>query len=435
MEGLIERDLKHVWHPCSQMKDFETCAPFIVYEASGSILQTNKGPLIDAISSWWCKSLGHRHPEIMAAIKEQLEQFEHVIGANTTHKKMVDFSEKLAQITGNQHVFFASDGSCAVEIALKLALHAWRLKNKPHKNQFFSLSNSYHGETIATLSVSDVGMYKAPFNGYGLNCHFIKNIPYVIGEEDPMWSDCDVIWENIKSQLDQHKDSVCALVVEPLIQGAGGMKVYSQHFLKKLAIYCKENEIFLISDEIMTGLCRTGKWLSADHAGVQADMICLSKGLTSGTVPISCVSITHDIYKLFYDDYETGKAFLHSHTYSGNALGVSAALATLHIMEKDDICSKANTMGLLLQKHMSHIANQTNKLTNIRGLGGMVAADLTDCGNQRMGYKIYQEALNQGAFLRPLGNTLYWFPPLNSDEQTISNLAKITLQSIESAYS
>lgn len=432
---LIQRDLNHIWHPCSQMKDFEQCPPLIVHQAKGGYLETDRGLMIDAISSWWCKSLGHGHPEIQNAIQAQLNQFEHVISANTTHETIVALAERLTEITQKQHVFFASDGSCAVEIALKLALHAKQLQGESHRHEFIALKNGYHGETLGTLSVSDLGLYKAPFHQFGLSCHFLQNIPYVSSQLDPLWSDCEPYWSQSLNALNALKNQICAIIVEPIVQGAGGMRCYSADYLRKLADWAHEHDIYFIADEIMTGLGRTGKWLACDHAGIQADMVCLSKGLTSGTLPLSCVSIDHKIYELFYDDYTMGKSFLHSHTYSGNPLAVSAALATLNIMSRDNINQKAEALGQLMRSHFTEIANQTNKLSNIRSIGAWVAGDLdTPDQSSRVGFQFYQAALNQGAYIRPLGNTLYWFPPLNTDKTTIEKLSEATLQAIHQTY-
>lgn len=431
---LIDRDLKHIWHPCTQMKDFESHPPLIIKQAQGSYIESDKGLLIDGISSWWCKSLGHKHPQVIAAISEQLNQFEHVISANTTHPKLIELGEQLAKITKKQHAFFASDGSSAVEIALKLALHANHIKGTPCKNQFIALKNGYHGETLACLSVSDLGIYKAPYPSTLLETHILNSIPYVSGIDDPLWSDCSSIWANIETQLDQLAEHVCAVILEPIIQGAGGMLCYSADFLKRIASWAKKNKIFLIADEIMTGIGRTGKWLACEHAAVDPDIICLSKGLTSGSIPFSCIMIDHSIFELFYNDYDPLKSFLHSHTYSGNSLGVSAALATIKIIQDEDIMSHSNIIGEYMLKCMRAIAQQTGKLSRVRGIGALVAADVEPIKNQRISILLAQHAQSLGALLRPIGNTLYWLPPLNTSKEIIGKLSEITLHSIEAVY-
>ncbi len=435
MTSLIQRDLKHIWHPCSQMKDFEQYPPFVINHAKGSYLYTDKGPIIDAISSWWCKSLGHGHPAVIQAIQAQLNCFEHVIGANTTHPKLVELAEKLTEITGKQHSFFASDGSSAVEIAMKLTLHAHQLKGNPERQHFIALQNGYHGETLGTISVSDLGIYKEPFKGFGLTCHMLHSIPYVNDKTDPLWTNCEANWPVILKQLESFKSTASAIILEPIVQGAGGMRCYSADFLQRLAQFAKANDIYFIADEIMTGIGRTGEWLACDHSSINPDIICLSKGLTSGSLPFSCTLIDHAIFDLFYNDYSSGRSFLHSHTYSNNALAASAALATLQTMEAENINQQATELGAVMKRTFSEVARQSGQLGPVRSCGAIVAADLKPHPTEkRIGYALSQAALNRGALLRPIGNTLYWLPPLTTDEQTIGKLAEITLDSIHDVY-
>lgn len=433
IEQLIARDLRHIWHPCMAMKDFEQSPPIVIERAQGSYLYTNHGPLIDAISSWWCKSLGHGHPKVLSAIKTQMDRFEHVISATTTHPVLVDLAEQLSSITKKQHIFFASDGASAVEIAMKLCIHSMVLKGFKNKNQFIALKNGYHGETLGTMSVSDLGLYKAPYKDFGVPCHFVEP-PYLNERSDPLWTNCEAHWQEIEKQLEQIKENVCAIILEPIVQGAGGMLCYSADFLQKLARWGKANNIYLITDEIMTGLGRTGTWLAAEHASIEADLICLSKGLTSGSIPFSCVMIDHQLFELFYTDYNLSKSFLHSHTYSGNSLAVSAALATIKVMHEEEIIPYTKQLGSIMFKHLQNVAQLSGKLTNVRGIGPLVAADLISHDNRRVGNELSQHALKLGALIRPLGNTLYWLPPLNTDEKIIERLAEITLNSINLAY-
>ncbi len=433
-EQLIARDLQHVWHPCSQMKHFAKCPPLVVEKAQGNYLYTNQGQLIDAISSWWCKSLGHGHPAVLQAIKAQMQRFEHVIGANTTHPVLVELAEELSAISGKQHVFFASDGSSAVEIALKLALHAQQVKGKPHKNEFIALKNGYHGETFATMSVSDLALYKEPYAAFNLPCHFIQDIPYLPNRHHSLWKDCDAHWQHVAAQLAPLHDNACAIILEPIVQGANSMRCYSAAFLQRLARWAKEHDVYLIADEIMTGIGRTGKWLACDHAAIQADLICLSKGLTAGTLPLSCVMVDHAVFELFYGDYGIAQSFLHSHTYSANPLAVSAALATLQTMHAECIIEGVQELEQHLHYYFNQVATACGKLTNIRGIGGLIAADLDHESHPTIGEAVYQQGLKYGALLRPLGNTLYWLPPLNTSREVIEKLAEITVKSIKAAY-
>lgn len=436
MNGLIEKDLRHIWHPCSQMKDYETFKPLIVRRASGAYIELADGSkIIDAISSWWCKSLGHGHPHLKQALLDQLEKFEHIIFANTTHEVIVKLSEKLAGLTKTLNkVLYASDGSCAVEIALKMSLHARQITAETERRQFMALSNGYHGETLLALSASDVGIYRDPYKELLIDVHFLKNIPYVNNKSAPLWNDCSACWPFIESELERHAKTLTAIIVEPIVQGAGGMRIYASDFLNRLRRWTKQHNIHLIADEIMTGLGRTGLPLACHHAGIEPDFICLGKGLTGGFLPLSAVLTSDAIYKLFYDDYAKGKSFLHSHTHAGNALAASVALATLNILESENIYQQVAGNETFLAELMQDIALSTNKLTNVRHIGAIAAADLTPAfPEQRLGYMVYQHAVRLGALLRPLGNTIYWSPPLNTDKQTLIKLADITKKALLAA--
>ncbi|MCH9757226.1 MAG: adenosylmethionine--8-amino-7-oxononanoate transaminase [Gammaproteobacteria bacterium] len=431
-KDLLQRDAAHIWPPCTPLAPEVDIPRLVVERAEGSYLYTKQGPVIDAVSSWWCKALGHRPKPVIEAIEAQLGQFEHVIGANTTYPAQVELAEKLSELTQKQHVFFASDGSCAVEIALKLAVHVMQLRGMSERREFITLSNSYHGETLATLSVSDVGMYKQPFEGMGPICHVLHDLPYVSGVEDPLWHDCGAMWPAILAQLEAIKAHVCGVIVEPLLQGAGGMKVYSADFLRRLSAWAKQNDCYLIADEIMTGLGRTGRTLASMHANISPDFICLSKTLTAGTMPLSCTLIDAAIYDVF--EANPNDPFLHSHTYTGHALGVAAALASLECLEAIKANQKADALGEYMSACFKQIAAETGRITNIRVLGGMVAGDLVVPDNQVMGRQLSRAALARGALLRPLGNTVYWFPPLTTDKKTIDALAAITEEAIHTIF-
>lgn len=431
-KNLIAQDLKHIWHPCSQMKDYETFKPIIVESAKGSYINLNDGTkIIDAISSWWCKPLGHNHPRIKKALIQQADKFEHVILANTTNSTLVNFSEKLASVIPSlSKILFAGDGSCAVEMALKLSVHAHLIQGKTKKTKFACLSNAYHGETVGTLSVSDIGIYKKYYKSMMFDVYVINNIPYVSGTNDPLWNDCSEHWQKIKLYLEQHKDTISAVIIEPILQGAGGMKIYSADLLKKLRNWTKENGIYLIADEILTGLGRTGKMLACQHANIEPDFLCLSKGLTAGWLPCSVTMTSDAVYNLFYDDYENGNNFLHSHTHSGNALALAVASEVLDVLEEELYCQKAQELEKKMRFAFEEIAENTKKLKNIRAIGGAVAADLICPENSRTGYEIYKVAVKKGALLRPLGNTIYWFLPLNIDDEDLAQLKHITRDAI-----
>jgi adenosylmethionine-8-amino-7-oxononanoate aminotransferase len=420
--------LQHVWHPCSQKKNYKD-AKLMVSNAGGSYLTLANGQkIIDAISSWWCKSLGHNHPRLKQALINQIDKFEHTILANTTNETIVKLSEKLATLMPNLNkVFYASDGSSAIEIAMKMSLHTRQIQGNDKKLNFISLQNSYHGETIGALSLSDIGVYRKPYQSLLFNCHFISNVPYVLDSSDPLWDDCSAIWQQIEDSLKPFENSTTAIIVEPIVQGAAGMKIYSRDFLRRLYQWSQAHGVHFIADEIMTGIGRTGKMLACEHANIVPDFICLSKGLTSGWLPLSAVITNDEIYNYFHKSENPEDSFLHSHTYCGNALAAAVALEVLHIIEEDNILVHANELGAQMHKAMWDIQLNTNKIENIRQIGAIVAADLIcERTDNRVGFELAKKMIELGALLRPIGNTIYWCPPLNMDFKTLEELKDIT---------
>ena len=424
---------QHLWLPCAQINDHETFFPLNIKKAYGSYIELHNGnKIIDAISSWWCKSLGHGHPRLKEAMIKQIDKFEHVIQADTINETIIEPSRKLTNLTSFLNkVFYAGDGSTAVEIALKMSLHAHKNQGNNKRTKFLALKNGYHGETLGALSVSDLNQYKAPYKEILFDVQFIPDVPYLNNKTNPLWFDCSREWEQTVQFLDQYAETACAIIVEPIVQGVAGMKIYSPDFLKRLRVWSKENNIYLIADEIMTGLGRTGKMLACEHANIEADFICLSKGLTSGWLPFSAVLTTDDIYQLFYDDHHKGKSFLHSNTYCGNPLAASIAIEVLNILKEENLCQKAEALGKEMLRMMNNIAESTGLITNVRGIGAIVAADLVNSkANPRLGHEVYKQAVAMGALLRPLGNTIYWQPPLNTSLNTLDELQNITQKAI-----
>ena len=437
-KSLKERDLNALWHPCSQMKDYEDFPLVEVKSASGSVIQTDSGECIDIISSWWCKSLGHRHPKIISAVKEQLDSFEHVILANTTNEPIVLLCEKLLSFCpGYDKIFFCDSGSDSVEIGMKMALQYHLQTGNPQKTEFMSLENGYHGETILTLAAGDCGLYGKPFESIMPKVGKIKNIPYVYSYKE--WPNSELTegeWSQIEAQLDSKKSVLAGIVLEPVLQGAGGMLLYKPQFLKKLKSWCEVNNVLLIADEILTGMGRLGYARACDMAGVVPDISVFSKGLTSGFSPLACVLTTNEIFEAFYDDYETGKAFMHSNTYCGNAVGVAAANAALDIYREESVFQRVQDGSKLLIELFEEISEATGLIKNIRCQGFVIAAELTDKqgrefdSSKRIGFKIYKECMKKGLLMRPLGNTIYFLPPLNTPETVLRRASAIAVESI-----
>jgi adenosylmethionine-8-amino-7-oxononanoate aminotransferase len=438
MSDLIRRDLAHLWHPCSQMKDYERFPPVEVTGAAGSYLHLRDGSrLIDASSSWWCKTLGHGNARLRAALSRQADAFEHVISANTANETLVGLSERLARLCPPlDKVFYGGDGSTAVEIALKMALHAQRVRGQSRRVKFIALENGYHGESGLALAVSDLGLYREPYAGVLPEPVILRGLPYVASPADPLWNDCGPAWPALEAQLEIHARTAAALIVEPVLQGAGGMRVYSPDLLRRLRAWTRARGVFLIADEILTGFWRTGEKLAWDHAragdvsaaDAAPDLLCLSKGLTAGWLPFSATLVHPELYALFYADYGQGRDFLHSNTYSGNALGAAVAAEALSIYEEPGFGAGTAALSAHLSAAWARVAEATGALANVRAVGAVVAADLRLPG--RAGFEVFQEAVARGALLRPLGNTLYWLPPLNTEEGTVDELERITVDSI-----
>ncbi len=422
------------------MKDYVQFPPVHIVSAKGAYLfRADDTKIIDAISSWWCKSLGHGHPRIKKAVKKQIDKFEHIIAANTCNETLVKLSEKLCLLMpGLDKVFYADNGSSAVEIAMKMSLQYHSQTGNAGKTRFVSLANGYHGETFMTLSAGDCGIYSHPFEALMTEIRRIPGIPYVSGKDDVLWHSMpENMWSDTEKFLDGMKNELSAIIFEPVVQGAGGMRIYSPDLLVRLRKWSLENNVLLIADEIMTGFGRTGKMFACEHAGIVPDLICASKGLTAGWAPMSAVLCKTKLYDAFYDDYLSGKAFLHSSTYCGYAIGAAAALETLEILEEDKICGKVEKRNCEIRKVMEHLESETKALVNIRSLGFIAAADIVDPDSgapfeksRRAGFEFFRKSIDNGAFLRPLGDTVYILPPLNTPPKVFDELASIALASL-----
>ena len=419
-----EKDLKYIWHPCSQMKDYEELKPIVIDHAQGINLYDVDGKVYkDVVSSWWCNLLGHCNPRINAAVKKQIDTLEHVIFANFSHKTAISLCEKLSKVLpeGLCKFNFTDNGSSAIEAAMKVSFQYHYQTGNPQKKKFMALSDAYHGETIGALSVGGVDLYSEIYKPILLDITRIQGpdcfrCPYGKTREN---CHCECI-EHAEKMFKEHGNETCALLVEPLLQGSAGMKVYPPLYLKKLRELCDGYNVHLIADEIATGYGRTGKMFACNHAGISPDIMCLSKGLTGGYMPMAIFVTTQKIYDAFYADYNSGKAFMHSHTYSGNPLACSAAIEVLDILEDEKIiekaCEKAKYFNQLIKETFRHHKN----VGEVRSIGLINAIELVKDKNTkepfdsklRTGYQIYKKALKEGVLLRPLGDVIYFNPPL-----------------------
>lgn len=411
---MAERDLNVLWHPCTQMKDHEFLPMTPIRSAKGVWLEDFDGTkYIDAISSWWVNIFGHVNPYIGDKIKEQLDTLEHVILAGFTHEQVVRLSERLVALTpkGLDRCFYADNGSSAVEVALKMSYHTHK-NNGLEKPLFVSLTNSYHGETLGALSVGDVELYKKTYEPLLIPC-VQTPVPKDMSEQAAIEAadDLEILFK-------QKADTISALILEPLVQGGGYMHMYNPLYLSLAKGLCEKYNVHFIADEVMVGFGRTGTLFACESANITPDFIVLSKGLTGGYLPLSVVLTSEEVYQSFYCDYGLNKAFLHSHSYTGNALACAAANATLDIFENENVIeNNKKTAEYMRQKLKSFEAFENIK--EIRQTGMIAAIELKGyTPEQRIGLKIYEYGLTRGVLLRPLGHIVYFMPPyVISDEE------------------
>jgi len=423
-KSLLERSRQAVWHPCTQMKSHETLPLIPLSRGEGVWLYDVDGKrMLDGISSWWVNLFGHCNPRINDALTEQLETLEHAMLAGFTHEPVVQLSERLSALTGHAlgHAFYASDGASATEIALKMSMHAWRNQGETGKSCFIHLAGSYHGETAGALAVTDVALFRDAYAP--LICSGTSVMSPDARAAEPGETDMDVAEraaQALAHYLDTHHKDVAALIVEPLVQGATGMAMYHPHYLRRARELCDQYRVHLIADEIAVGCGRTGTFFACEQAGVWPDFLCLSKGISGGYLPLSLVLTTDAVYDCFYDD-DVRRGFLHSHSYTGNALACRAALATLDIFAADDVIAsnrpRANALGTAVREAFgSHPG-----VRHLRQRGMIVAFDV-DTEVPDFSTRFFRAGIEREVLLRPLGNTVYFMPPYIVDNDDIAHL-------------
>ena len=416
---LMQEDLRYIFHPCTQMKDHETLPLIPIKQAKGAYIEDYEGNrYLDCISSWWVNLFGHSNATINAAIQEQLQTLEHVIFAGFTHKPAIDLARRLVALTPAplQKVFFADNGSSAIEIALKMSFQYFKNQGES-RPLFVSLQNSYHGETMGALAVSDTGLYKDIYTDI-----LIKTVqaasPALVGEEEAL--------ESMRRVLQAHEGKIASVVIEPLVQCAGSMQMYDAGYIRRLRALCDAFGVFLIADEVAVGFGRTGSMFAIEQAGIAPDFLCLSKGITGGYMPLSVVLFGNDIYDAFYCEYHEGKSFLDSHSYTGNTLACAAANAVLDIFEKEQIIE-------INKRSIALIAQETQKfkalanVKEVRQRGMICAIELHGYAvSERIGLHVFQEALKQGVYIRPLGHVIYFMPPYCFTETELRYMIEVT---------
>lgn len=417
------RSAAAIWHPCTQMKHLQRFPLIPIARGEGAWLFDYEGNrLLDGVSSWWTNLFGHANPRINAALVKQLGTLEHAMLAGFTHAPAIELAERLGALTGLGHAFFASDGASATEIALKMSFHAHRNNGSLKKQKFIMLDGSYHGETIGALAVTDVAIFK---DAYGdlLNQNFVLEGPsftdalHGVEMQNGCCKECvPAANARLDSLLEAHHEEIAALIIEPLVQGANGMRFIPAAYLAHAKAATAKYNVHLICDEIMTGFGRTGTLFAHEQAGIKPDLLCLSKGITAGYLPLSCVLSSDAIYAAFYED-ETAKGFLHSHSYTGNALACVAAIASLDIFVADNVLAinkeKAARFNFIAEPLKQH-----PHITNFRHIGMIWAFDIAAAYAHAPAFAkhFFTRAMQYGVILRPIGNTVYFMPPYIIDD-------------------
>ncbi|MCM2971477.1 adenosylmethionine--8-amino-7-oxononanoate transaminase [Larsenimonas suaedae] len=439
----MNRDLKSVWHPCTQMKDHEWLPMIPIKRGQGVWLEDFDGNrYLDTVSSWWVNIFGHANPAINQRIKDQLDTLEHVILSGFTHQPVIELSERLTAITpeGLGHCFYADNGSSATEVAMKMSFHYWQNHGQHRKTRFLSLQNGYHGETLGALAVSHVGLYRDTYQPLLLDVESVPS-PDCFGLPRDEWeAHCRSMFAHMEAALERGRDELCAVIVEPLVQCAGGMRMYHPVYLELLREACTRHGVHLILDEIAVGFGRTGTLFAAEQAGVSPDFLCLSKALTAGYLPLSVVLTTDEVYDAFYDDYAALKAFLHSHSYTGNPLACSAALATLDLFAQDDVIANNRQLAEHMRER-SEAFREHPHVGDVRQHGMIVAIEMVKDKatlepypfEERRGLAVFQHGLSRGVLLRPLGNVIYWMPPYVVTPEEIDLIADVTREGLKAA--
>lgn len=431
-QDLLNRSLQAVWHPCTQMKQHEHLPLIPIRSGDGMWLTDVEGKrYLDAVSSWWVNLFGHNNPRIKNAIKQQLDSLEHVMLAGFTHEPVVELSEKLSRLTGLGHAFYASDGASATEIALKMSFHYWRNSGKSAKNKFISLQNSYHGETLGALGVTDVAIFKDTYAPLLMQSAQMPSPDFRLAEAGESAQAFALrCAQTLEEYIALHHAELAAFIIEPLLQCAAGMGMYDAIYIKRAREICDRYDVHLIADEIAVGFGRTGTMFACEQAQIKPDFICLSKGITGGYLPLSTVLTTDEVYTAFYDD-STIKGFLHSHSYTGNPLACSAALATLAIFESDDVINQNQQKTGAINEKVQVLTDLPVK--HLRNKGMIWAFDVVT-KNVGFSTSLYQQALQHGLLLRPIGKTVYFMPPYIINETEMNFLVDTTKLCIEQCY-
>lgn len=439
-------DLAHVWHPCTQMKDHEANMPLVpIRAARGVWLEDHDGRrYLDAISSWWVNLWGHAHPAINAAVEAQLHRLPHVMFAGLTHEPAAQLAAELTAVApaGLTRCFFADSGSAAIEIAVKMSFHYWRNTGRAAKTRFVTLSNSYHGETLGALAVGNVELYKAIYRPLLMDVITVASPDAYAAE--PGESAAEVARrraDELEAVLAAQGEQIAAVILEPLVQCAGNMRMHDPLYLQLVRAACDRYEVHLIADEIAVGFGRTGRMFACEHADITPDFLCLSKGLTAGYLPMSVVLTGEQIYDAFYDDYAKLNAFLHSHSYAGNPLACAAARASLQLFRGHGAPASLQRLADRLGNAARAAFEDHPQVAEVRQCGTIVAVEFVRERATRRNFDwrerrhlhIHRHALERGVLLRPLGNVIYFMPPYVISDAEIDLMVEVAREGLDLA--
>lgn len=443
-DNWIEKDLKYVWHPDTQMKQYEgnNYKPTLIEHGEGIYVYDADGnKYIDAVASWWVNTLGHSVPRLNKVLYEQASKIEHILLADFTHKPAIELAERLVKLAGEpfSKVFYSDDGSTAVEVAIKMAYQYWYQKGHPQKKYFVSMTDSYHGDTLGSVSVGGIDIYKEVFNPLVFETLKV-NAPYCYRcPKGCNQNDCNIdCIEDVVKLFEERHNEIAAIIVEPLVQGAAGMRMYPAQYLKKLRILCDKYDILLIDDEVAMAFGRTGKYFAFEHAGIKPDIFCVAKGITAGYIPLAATVTTDKIYDAFYDDFSKLKTFYHGHSFTGNPIACAVANETLKIMEEEKVIENLAAKSCAFKQALKKF-EQLKHVGDIRHIGMIGAVELVKnretkepyAFNERIGHRVFLEAMKRGAILRPIGNVIYFMPPLIITEAQIEELTQIAYEAIK----
>ncbi|MDA2921103.1 adenosylmethionine--8-amino-7-oxononanoate transaminase [Desulfobacterota bacterium AH_259_B03_O07] len=440
--GKIDRE--YVWHPFTQMKEYEEQEPIVVEGGEGVYLYDTEGrKYIDGVSSLWVNIHGHKVPEIDNAIKNQIDKLGHSTLLGVTNPPAAELAKELIGICppGLKKVFYSGDGASAVEVAIKMAFQYWQHKGKPDKAKFVYLENGYHGDTLGAVSVGGIELFHSTFKPllfetYRAPSYYCYRCP--LGKTYPS---CEIACaKEVEKILEKHHEEICAVILEPYVQAAGGMIVAPEGYVKIVREYCHKYDVLMILDEVATGFGRTGKMFACEHDGVTPDIMVLGKGLTGGYLPLSATITTQKVYDAFLGEYEEFKTFFHGHSYAGNPISCAASLGNLEVFRKHNTLENLHVKIDYFEEELKEFEGLKH-VGNVRNKGLMAGIELVEDKEtkkpfpleRKIGWEVAENAMQHEVLIRPLGNVVVLMPPIGIPMEDLKKLLKVTYKAVKEA--